>query len=529
MSLLELKLSPYDINEFPVFSLPEFLEDNAQNTNYDYSNQYGTSLLEKGSEIPHPQAISRFYNNEVFEVLIKDIELEINLSESKSSLEIIEEFSSMIMRDSYSEAKDLIDSTLMKASPLGRSLSLSLLRMQLFESLKLLNREAANSVHSKIRSYEDFKLQNGYLESLMESPHIFQTNFFSNIKLSKIWPALLSLASHLVANEGFFGDCTCSSRNWNKHKELALQSLEHIEEEVLFYSMTLQKIFESIGSYEEIYLNYCRTYDNENPEIMQFINQEMNRVKKSRSEHLIPRIGSKRVIFTIQRIQPTKSNSTLNELTDCTLCSEETSFQSKHATAEIFEIEDVLKYKFPIKKESINKRILKHLRKYTKSTINSLSDTSSFLNNFSQNKFKTPVIIDNVKFSALNNSYMHWIFSNNQIAYLYTDFINSCIDFILDDISKVYRIESPKDLQHLKQYIQDAPALFASRSLEPKSMQNKKSRKAKGPKSAQKIICTEYIDICVSQLNVADMNANKSESYKHTSLGNEILNAKETL
>lgn len=463
MNLSEFQLSLFELNEFPHFPGTGDYDDRTQGLIDCSCSAYETSLFAL-DERTFDSAVSQQFNiNEVNEVANKnEFELEINVTEIKSTEDIIIEFNLLIQTSSFSEAKNLIDSLLTRVSRLGRLLSLSLLRLQLFECLKLGQTKETRNLYHRIRSYDDhFATKNGYLEGLIKSPQIFDTTFYKSEKSNRFFPAIQALALYLICIEGLL------STSVTHIDTLVFDDLENLEEEMVFYMLTFKMIFKSIGEYDEVYLDHCSSYNCDNFQIKSLINQESNKQINENSEDDI--FPPKRTVFTTIKLPP----RSIKISTDCISCyhthsSEETSVESKQTADENTFLEELYQYKLPkVPRNLINKRIFKHFKKYLKSAFkNKTIEYSKLAYDFSQNNLRTPLTIEGKKFASYNNSYMHWLFSNKPIASLYSVFIDYSFGFVVDDLINTYEIESPKDRHYLKEYVKEIPILFKNNSLQ---------------------------------------------------------------
>lgn len=377
------------------------------------------------------------------------------------SPKIIDDFNFFVMNEMFMESKSLLDSLIMKDCKEYRIMSMGLIRLHLFSILQAGKSDKATSVYDKLLAFDDdFTCNNGFLDFLLQNPKIFQTSFFSQMKMAVYVPALKQLALLLLAKEGLLSTYDLSLAVYD---ETIYLRLDNIEEEMTYYMICYQRIFESTGEFNEIYLSFSSTYDSNDlckkNMIYNYINQhERNSLSDSQD------FTQKKVIYIITKEKP-ESRSSKNKSICTTTGSDQTSESSKEILREAIPNDELLNFEFTgVDKSVINKMILKLFKRFIRASVKSKrKDYSNSTLDFSNNKLNPPIVIQGVRYRAFNYDYMHWLFfTNSQIALLYSEFKTQCRSYLFDKLVLACNIVDSKDILYLKAYINQLSALYCT-------------------------------------------------------------------
>lgn len=377
-----------------------------------------------------------------------------------SDEQIVEEFTSLTSQDRFREARELLQINTNCSSYESQGLVISLMVFDLFSSIKSGNNEIIQYLYKQIIAnefYRGFGTSNTHLEILISSPLIFGTAFYSNKKKSQYVPAINRLATQLLLNKAQFSGSFARSE---------ISILENIQEEMIFYMINYQRIYESTGDYDEIYLDFNTSYSKDNQIIKAFISEYI--IEKEKQESIECRLKSftamnTNICFKNEKMNHKQSNDRSHH-SSLTLGSDETSDRSKAKIKELIPIEKLHNYKFQAaKKQNINKKNLKFFKQYLKTTVKAKSvNYSSFIHDFCTNKLNPPVVVLDKKFTSCNDSYMIWLFSNIQIAAIYLEYIEALFDTAFESISKACEINDPNDLLYLTSYLKETAQLYSN-------------------------------------------------------------------
>lgn len=430
----------------------------------DYKNSQTSEACFYQSNEPAYSLLDSFNNNGRYDDLIYTKQqscLLIDQFQKKSDEQIIEEFMTLTAQERFKEARDLFETNSNCCSSYeSQVLSISLMIFELFTSIKTGNNDKVQSVLKQIKSshyYGGFNDSSMYLEILIATPSIFNTAFFSNKNKLDFVPAINQLAIQLLQRREL------SSGTFAR---LEIAILENILEEMVFYMINYQRIYESTGDYDEIYLDFNTSYSRNNPLIKDMISEYLIEKEKQRSFN--SRISLETVIdinpAIINDKKPHKLSNDRSHNSSLTLGSDETSDRSKEKSQEMITIEDLQNYKFTsTKKQTINKKNLKFFKQFLKTTVKAKGiNYSSFIHDFCTNKLNPPVVVLDQKFTSCNDSYMIWLFSNTQITVLYLEYIEVYYDMAYDSISKECGMNNAKELLFLASYLKETAHLFSN-------------------------------------------------------------------
>lgn len=119
--------------------------------------------------------------------------------------------------------------------------------------------------------------------------------------------------------------------------------------------------------------------------------------------------------------------------------------------------EKLNEYKFKyLKRENVDKKILKFVRKYIKS--NPSYFKNDFLYEFSSNNYNPPFTSTkrNVIFKSLNFSYLKWLMSKDEIYQIILEIMELRFDSLLESLVNTYKItDDSTDKKLLYKYLKD--------------------------------------------------------------------------
>lgn len=410
------------------------------------------------------------------------------LSETSNSLvignpRIIDEFIYLVMNELFMESKALLDSILTKDCKEYRIMSMSLLRLQLFNYLKSDKSDKIAIIREKIKAFDDdLTYNNGFLDCLIKNHRIFQTFFFSQLKTVVYLPALKVLAMALLNKEGLLPtyDFTVYS---NDNDTIPCLRLLNIEAEMMYYMISYQRIYESTGEFNEIYLNFSTSFNGNDPSIVKILSDYISQAESTNIE-AIKGNSKRKTIYTITKENPEKAftlNSKKKSIRITKTVQEKSESTNENQVPDLPNTE-LLAFEFSgISKHTINKRVLKLFKNFLKSSAKAKEiDFSSETLDFTKNKLNPPLLVQGIKLKLFNEDYMKWLFSSNQqIAELYKDFKTQCFSFVIDKIVKTCKLLESKDILYLKAYINQLSALYCTELSQAISQPIKKRFKLK--------------------------------------------------
>lgn len=388
-------------------------------------------------------------------------------SQENFSLVIVDDFNLLITNEMFGESKVLLDQFLTRESKEYRIFSLSLLRFQLFCATQVGDSEKVAAVTLKIKNYDDdFTINNGYIDCLIKNPRIFQTSFFSQKKSKIYFPAIKELALILLRAEGLLPDFEFPT---SLCEDSIILILENIEEEMIYYMISYQRIYESTGDFNEIYLNFNSSFNRNDPSISKMINDyflisDSSNYAKTQVTSANPK---KKFLCMVRKENPEVINSStkLKKKSGCiTNGSDETSDRSKEIiNLDISEEEINLHVFSGVDKQSINRKILKHFKQFIKMSAKSSSNGNEYpeyVSDFINNNLNPPLKSNGIKMKWFCYEYMHWLFfAHQQLVVFYQEFIAQCFSYVFNKVVKACNILE-SDTLFLKVYITKLVSLY---------------------------------------------------------------------
>lgn len=405
-------------------------------------------------------------------------------------LTVIDNFNLLIANEMFSESKALLDPYLTRESKEYRIFSLSLLRLQFFNASQISDSIKASAMYLKIKSYDDdFTINNGYLDFLAKNQIIFQTSFYSQKKMKVYLPAIKQIALYLLGAEGLLPDYDFPLVS---SEDSFILMLEHIEEEMTYYMIIYQRIFESTGEFNEILLNFNASFNRNDPSIARMIYDfALNQHNVSSNKKDV--VPSKRSIYEVIKENSDIINSAELKKQCCgslTIGSDETSEKSKEALVAAIPFQELYAYEFSgVEKQFINQKILRIFKRFIKlSTKSKRTKYSNEVYAFSNNNLKSPLGSNGIQLKRFNQDYMHWLFtSNEQLVSLYEDFITQCSSYVFDKVIKDCNI-AESDTLYLRVYINKFANIYCCEQPILDSAPKKDKKIAKNIKSSQQSI-----------------------------------------
>lgn len=430
---------------------------------YDNSEHTFTSSIDMSQQPLFSINNSFIYSEKNSYPVIIEQEIQLNSIGGTSNSPILEKFKILIETNLFLEAKEYLDSNLAKISSKGRLMSLSLLRLELFKSLRESNYDKIINLHERIKDYDDdFAIKTGFLEVLIQGPELFKTSIYLNKVKEEYVPAIFRLSLHLLLHDSLLQTFEFSDGPIKLHD---FSSLENMEQELVFYAYNYFRVYSSFGDYDEVYLNCIMPYsyhnkDSVNSQTQAYLQMVETLIKEQQEQQeylskraLLLESKSEKKVNKRERTWSSKNSY-------FTFGSDETSDRSK--CKERVSQEKLYRADFnSVNKQTINQKNMRFFKKYLKNKFKSKEEMpNSFVDSFCSNRLNPPLLLNNLRFRSHNKAYMHWLLSSENMALLYNEYIQDCFYFVFESIVKAYKIENSKDLTYLSSYLKETASLY---------------------------------------------------------------------
>ena len=351
---------------------------------------------------------------------------------------------------------------------------LSVAKLELFSNIsKGLTNELDASLNFLEGSYnlfeKNFHLTKRRIELLIKFPNVLESNFYIMNKEKEFKSKVISYLNDFLQTE----------------EDISDDALESIDKEIVFY----EAYFTKNNNFSTEYLSFIPTSFSEYSFSNDFsilknnleIKEDNVSVRTNRNRDKMSDKSSK---SNTQLHDTTAYTSTNNNIQISPIFSiqkvmkeydysksmkqsiNEKLIDNKMIKSKITKLSIMNDFCFKnIKREKIDKLVIRRFINYVSEINNNFSLNSEFLINFANSNFKPPFSNEEVAFKSINTGYLVWLFQHEDVKILFQDFINDELKIILVLIFESHN-QSKKsfDEEQIKFYLEKYIDIYSNKS-----------------------------------------------------------------
>lgn len=334
------------------------------------------------------------------------------------------------------------------------------------------------------------------LSGLIEFPEVIKSRYYSSKKIDLLNSVHDFVSGSLTISDYLF----ISDVNPNNpYKMMELNCiLADFEDELVFYQACFFKIKHIYCNFDDFIEGYqsslifdkCNAISNSIiiDDFLQSSSQQ--RLKLTAVQE--PSIINQKIIttneeksdigpFHILKVLPTSNtclqssqvdeNETVysNELTSQSLETDGNAIQmdckTKQKNTKNVKLNTIKPFAFKhLKKENIDKKILRKFRKYVALRLKQidLKFVSRFVVDFSSSLMFPPFTYENKTFKSFNSSYLLWLFSNFELADFYEEYIDLSLGKLIEFLINTFKIVDKCEIENLEKYLKVMAHIYSN-------------------------------------------------------------------
>lgn len=498
-------------NDFITFdyrdSSKQFQDNFLENANFLQSNQ--VMMEESLKSFTQEKKKKRAQK----EVICSDVEFEVREAPVEIDSKVtVKECISLMQKDEFDSAILLLESRLPRLINSSIVVKLALKKLNLFKNVRLEKLEIVSldlsTLNETLKSFNssNYTRSKEIICGLVDFPEVIKSNFYNtHKKLAYINSIQDYVLGSLTITDHLFYTSEANHNITYKVIETSNDLLSNFEEELIFYQACFIKAKHIHRSFDEFIDAYCNSliFDKRNVISNNIIIEDFlyyaaqQKLKINEVINTLAQQPKKQSInqehgpFHISKVsllsgnESTKFNlfvGTPKTLTDEneTIYSNEYTYQSaetegntiigrnKRKEKKNIKLNTIKPFVFKqLKKENIDKKILRKFRKYVCLRLKQIDHKfiSKFAVDFSSSIMFPPFTYNNQTFKSFNSSYLLWLFSNSELAEFFEEYIDLSLGKLIEFLVNTFKVEDKDEIENLEKYLKVMVHIYSNSTI----------------------------------------------------------------